>query len=312
MKRMEVTLYRSSAPERRGTLAGRWIPVCRRQECGKPAAGQTGRETDLQPPGQPSSSSCSPARRRGRSDSWCRPCRPRPWPSWRRIPRRWPRACLPRGRCTYWQPQGGRSSCTPLWPTPSPPCARNTEHRPCKDDLHLLLDHLAQQEVQPFLHEDFDLLPVLGLDLLLGLAGEVGRALADPTQHQGVSLISHGPRYLAGLPVDGLHPDLHSCLVSSVDELVLAGVEGEGLHDVGPGSQELPVQLLDGLGLLHGGLGGPGPGLDVASLLQLKHKTAISYDWASGQALKNSLHRRESVSTAWGRHGDPGDINITL
>ena len=97
-----------------------------------------------------------------------------------------------------------------------------------------------------------------------------------------------------------------------VGELVLAGVVGEGLHHVAPGSEELPVKLLDSLRVLHRGLGGPGPGLDVASLLQLKHKTAISYDWASGQALKNSLHRRESVSTARGRHGDPGDINITL
>lgn len=32
-------------------------------------------------------------------------------------------------------------------------------------------------------------------------------------------------------------------LVAPVLQFVITGVEGEGLHDVGPGSQELPVQL---------------------------------------------------------------------
>ena len=32
-------------------------------------------------------------------------------------------------------------------------------------------------------------------------------------------------------------------LVASVLQFVIAGIEGEGLHNVGPGPQELPVQL---------------------------------------------------------------------
>ena len=32
-------------------------------------------------------------------------------------------------------------------------------------------------------------------------------------------------------------------LVAPVLQFVITGVEGEGLHDVGPGPQELPVQL---------------------------------------------------------------------
>ncbi len=36
-----------------------------------------------------------------------------------------------------------------------------------------------------------------------------------------------------------------SQLVPSVLQFVVAGVESEGLHDIGPGPQELPVQLTD-------------------------------------------------------------------
>ena len=77
-----------------------------------------------------------------------------------------------------------------------------------------------------------------------------------------------------------------------VDKLVLAGVVGKGLHDVGPGPKELPVELLDGLWVLDCGLGGPGPGLDVASLLQLEYEASISDDRAGSQTLKNVLHNK--------------------
>ena len=157
------------------------------------------------------------------------------------------------------------------------------------------LSHLAQQEVHPLLHEDVDLLPVLGLHLLLTLPGQIGRALTDPAQHQSVALVGDFSGDLAGLPVDGLHSYLHPGLVAPVDQLVLAGVEGEGLHHVCPGPEELPVELLDGLGLLHGGLRSPGPRLDVASLLQLEHEPAISDDWAGCETLENSLVNREGV-----------------
>ena len=69
---------------------------------------------------------------------------------------------------------------------------------------------------------------------------------------------------------------LEKTLGFPVGQLVLASVVGEGLHHVGSGAEELPVELLDGLGVLHRGLGGPGPGLDVASLLQLENEASIS------------------------------------
>ena len=62
------------------------------------------------------------------------------------------------------------------------------------------------------------------------------------------------------------------------------------LHDVGPRPEELPVELSDGIRMLHRGLGGPGPGLDVASLLQLEHEASISDDRAGGESLENSLN----------------------
>ena len=55
------------------------------------------------------------------------------------------------------------------------------------------------------------------------------------------------------------------------------------------------MKLLDSLRVLHRGLGGPGPGLDVASLLQLEHEPAISDDWAGCETLENSLVNREGV-----------------
>ena len=80
-----------------------------------------------------------------------------------------------------------------------------------------------------------------------------------------------------------------------VGELVLAGVVGEGLHHVAPGAEELPVELLDSLRVFHRGLGGPGPGLDVASLLQLKYKASISNNRASSETLKNVLYRKKNL-----------------
>ena len=76
-----------------------------------------------------------------------------------------------------------------------------------------------------------------------------------------------------------------------VCEFVLAGVVGEGLHHVGPCAQELPVELLDGLRVLHCGLGGPGPRLDVASLLKLEYEPSISDNRPGSQTLKNVLTR---------------------
>ena len=52
------------------------------------------------------------------------------------------------------------------------------------------------------------------------------------------------------------------------------------------------MELSDGVRMLHRGLGGPGPGLDVASLLQLEHEASISDDRAGSQTLKNVLHNK--------------------
>ena len=62
-------------------------------------------------------------------------------------------------------------------------------------------------------------------------------------------------------PVDGLHPDGLAGSVAAVGELVLGGVEGEGLHDVSACPEELPVQLAHCLRVLHRCLRGPGAGL---------------------------------------------------
>ena len=60
------------------------------------------------------------------------------------------------------------------------------------------------------------------------------------------------------------------------------------LHDVGPGSEKLPVQLPHGLRVLHRGLGGPGPSLDVAALLKLEDKSPISNNWSGSETLQNT------------------------
>ena len=56
-------------------------------------------------------------------------------------------------------------------------------------------------------------------------------------------------------------PDGGAGLVAVLGRLVLGGVEGEGLHHVGTGAEELVVQLADRLGVLHRRLRGPGSGL---------------------------------------------------
>ena len=50
------------------------------------------------------------------------------------------------------------------------------------------------------------------------------------------------------------------------------------------------MQLPHGLRVLHRGLGGPGPRLDVAALLKLKHEASISDDGTGGKALQNTLN----------------------
>ena len=185
------TWCRSSAPGRTETRGGRWIPAYQHRGCSNPEAGGTGRATVRPPPGQPSSSWCTPARWRGRSGSWCRQCWRLPGSSWLRSRQQRHRACrpgvrvetsywsrsfqilcsdwlrswhlpcaiktqlkaflygirvdsnmiiiiivnldqwevssLPEGRYTCWPPQGDLSGHIPLWPTPSPQCARNTK-----------------------------------------------------------------------------------------------------------------------------------------------------------------------------------------
>ena len=95
------------------------------------------------------------------------------------------------------------------------------------------------------LDEDLALFPELGLDLVLAGAGEVGRALADAAEGEGVAL----GRDLLGVVgrglVDGGAGELLARVVAAVLQLVVARVEGERLHHVGPGAQELAVQLQD-------------------------------------------------------------------
>ena len=59
--------------------------------------------------------------------------------------------------------------------------------QPGKHEIHMNA-YLAEEKVESVVDEDLALLPELLLDLLFAGAREVGRALADPAQRQGVTL----------------------------------------------------------------------------------------------------------------------------
>jgi hypothetical protein len=105
--------------------------------------------------------------------------------------------------------------------------------------------YLAQQKVEPVFLKDLALLPELFLDLLLAGPGEVGRALADSAKGEGTALCSDLLGQIGGGLVDGLASVLGASLVAAVGQLVVAGIEGEGLHHVGAGAEELAVELED-------------------------------------------------------------------
>ena len=97
--------------------------------------------------------------------------------------------------------------------------------------------------------EDLDLLPELLLDLVLAGAREVGGALADAAQGEGVPLGGHLLAVVGRGLVDGSAGELLAGIVAAVLQFVVARVESEGLHDVGPGAQELSVQLKNCVGM---------------------------------------------------------------
>lgn len=110
--------------------------------------------------------------------------------------------------------------------------------------------------------------------------------------------------------------------VASVLQFIVACIESEGLHDRGPGPEELPVQLphwnntlvpsalllslndlllnfstdrksSTRLGVLGSSLGCPRSCFDVTSLLKGEDKASISdYDLSCIQALQNALSKR--------------------
>ncbi len=77
-----------------------------------------------------------------------------------------------------------------------------------------------------------------------GLAGaaEVGRALRNATESQGSSFGCDLFGEFGGSLVDGVAGVLFGGRVTTVVKLVVAGVEGEGLHHVGAGAQELAME----------------------------------------------------------------------
>ncbi len=77
-----------------------------------------------------------------------------------------------------------------------------------------------------------------------GLAGaaEVGRALRNASESQGSAFGCDLFGEFGGPLVDGVAGVLLGGRVAAVVELVVAGVEGEGLHHVRAGAQELAVE----------------------------------------------------------------------
>ena len=102
--------------------------------------------------------------------------------------------------------------------------------------------YLAEQKVKVSLDEDLNLLPELGLDFGLSGSAQVGRALGDATEGEGVAFGRDLLGKLGRLLVDGVAGVLLGGGVAAVVQLVVGGVEGEGLHHVGSGAEELAVE----------------------------------------------------------------------
>ena len=143
---------------------------------------------------------------------------------------------------------------------------------------------------------------------------------------------------LGGSPVDGLNPDGLAGLVASVGQLILRGIEGEGLqsvsfhnamshhfitclHHIRSRPEELPVKLPNCLRVLHSGLRGPWTCLwrfyftqlsknnlfsksawdlylDISPFLKCKHKSSIANHRTLGESLQQSLHKHDQGSLA--------------
>ena len=124
-----------------------------------------------------------------------------------------------------------------------PGFAQFTQHWCSTVEKKAVLAMRAEEEVEAVIDEDLALLPELLLDLVLAGAREVGGALADAAQGEGVPLARHLLGVVGRRLVDGGAGELLAGVVAAVLQLVVARVEGERLHDVGSGAQELAVQL---------------------------------------------------------------------
>lgn len=96
----------------------------------------------------------------------------------------------------------------------------------------MTLGYLTEQKVQPSLDEDIDLLAELFLNSLFADPAQVSGALADPTQSQGTSFVSHLFGQLRCSHIDGRPRVQLSSHVASVVQLVIRGIEGESLHHI--------------------------------------------------------------------------------
>lgn len=95
--------------------------------------------------------------------------------------------------------------------------------------------YLTQEEVEVMIKEDLNLFAELSLHHLLAGIGEVRGTLADAAKGQGVAAVGSLFGQTGSGRVDGRPAVLGAHRVAAVLELVVAGVEGEGLHDVGAG-----------------------------------------------------------------------------
>src|SRR5918996_53752 len=161
---------------------------------------------------------------------------------------------------------------------------------------------LAEHQVDPLVHHHLELAIEHRPDALGGarILRVVHPCEAEVARHQG--LVAGD---LAGDPDRG--PVDVVDLVGQPDrgQLVLAGVEREGLEDLRPGPEELAVELGQRLGVGQAHLGRERAGPDVPALLQLEQVATVAEDGALGQPLQETWrghrrpHLRRSRSTAW-------------
>ena len=147
-------------------------------------------------------------------------------------------------------------------------------------------EKLADDEVDTLVYLDAQLFFKLASGDFpgVGVALLVGPRCAEVTRYQDV-VAGNFICNLHGLPVQVQH----LLAVADVGQFFAAGIEGEGLYDLGAGADELLMQLLHGIRVLQDDLRSEGTGNDITPLFHLQYVSAIAEDHAFGKPVKYSL-----------------------